>query len=299
MQRIVNAKVNIGLQIVRRREDGYHELRTVFCPVGLYAGTPENPEPFCDMLEVLPRAEAGFEVELMGRKVECPLEKNLVYRAAEKYFTELATPGFGARVVLEKHLPDGAGCGGGSADAAMTLEQLSALDSAMNGDRGDFRPRDKARLRELALQLGADCPFFLENCPAYACGIGEILEPIELDLKERWMVLVKPDVYISTREAFAGVTPHEPDFDLRRLPGIPIEEWRAVVHNDFEDSIFPQHPELRAIKERLYWAGALYASMTGSGSSVYGIYENEVRAREAYAEMSDVSTFEGAYLLKM
>ena len=115
----------------------------------------------------------------------------------------------------------------------------------------------------------------------FLLGIGEILEPIELDLKERWMVLVKPDVYISTREAFAGVTPHEPDFDLRRLPGIPIEEWRAVVHNDFEDSIFPQHPELRAIKERLYWAGALYASMTGRGSSVYGIYENEVRARDA------------------
>lgn len=290
MIRFVNAKINIGLRIVARRPDGYHDLETLFYPVGLYAGTAENPEAFGDILEVTPRPEPGFEVVLTGRPVDCPLEKNLVYRAARLYFDELASPGFGAVVTLEKHLPDGAGCGGGSADASFVLKALSDLDAKA------LDPR----LAELALRLGADCPFFIYNRPMYAEGVGERLESMQwLDLRGRWLVLVKPRVYISTREAFAGVTPRPSDFDLRQLPMLPVHEWRDVAVNDFEESVFPRHPELRAIKERLYSLGAQYASMSGSGSAIYGIFGSEDEGAAARAEFQNNPTIEGSFLLKM
>lgn len=290
MIRFVNAKINIGLRIVARRPDGYHDLETLFYPFGLYAGTAENPEAFGDILEVTPRPEPGFEVVLTGRPVDCPLEKNLVYRAARLYFDELASPGFGAVVTLEKHLPDGAGCGGGSADASFVLKALSDLDAKA----------PDPRLAELALRLGADCPFFIYNRPMYAEGVGERLESMQwLDLRGRWLVLVKPRVYISTREAFAGVTPRPSDFDLRQLPMLPVHEWRDVAVNDFEDSVFPRHPELRAIKERLYSLGAQYASMSGSGSAIYGIFGSEEEGAAARAEFQNNPTIEGSFLLKM
>ena len=290
MIRFVNAKINIGLRIVARRPDGYHDLETLFYPVGLYAGTAENPEAFGDILEVTPRPEPGFEVVLTGRPVDCPLEKNLVYRAARLYFDELASPGFGAVVTLEKHLPDGAGCGGGSADASFVLKALSDLDAKA------LDPR----LAELALRLGADCPFFIYNRPMYAEGVGERLESMQwLDLRGRWLVLVKPRVYISTREAFAGVTPRPSDFDLRQLPMLPVHEWRDVAVNDFEESVFPRHPDLRAIKERLYSLGAQYASMSGSGSAIYGIFGSEDEGAAARAEFQNNPTIEGSFLLKM
>lgn len=299
MVRIVNAKINIGLQIVRRRDDGYHELRTIFYPVGLYAGTPENPESFGDILEVTPRDGEGFGLTLTGRPVDCPVEKNLVYRAARLYFERLATPGFGAEITMEKHLPDGAGCGGGSADAAMTLDALSQLDRRLNDGKEGYRERDDKMLAEMALELGADCPFFIYNRPMYGEGVGEKLSPVDLSLEGCWLTLVKPNVSVSTRQAFAGVTPHEPDFDLRRLPGLPMEEWRGVVVNDFEKSVFAQFPEIGEIKERLYQLGARYASMTGSGSSVYGIFGDETDAAAARDVFASMATIQGAYLLKM
>lgn len=290
MIRFVNAKINIGLRIVARRPDGYHDLETLFYPVGLYAGTAENPEAFGDILEVTLRPEQGFEVVLTGRPVDCPLEKNLAYRAARLYFDELASPGFGAEIILEKRLPDGAGCGGGSADASFVLKALSDLDSKA----------PDPRLAELALRLGADCPFFIYNRPMYAEGVGEKLESMQwLDLRGRWLVLVKPRVYISTREAFAGVTPRPSDFDLRQLPMLPVHEWRDVAVNDFEESVFPRHPELRAIKERLYSLGAQYASMSGSGSAIYGIFGSEDEGAAARAEFQNNPTIEGSFLLKM
>lgn len=286
----VNAKINIGLRIVGKRTDGYHNLETLFYPVGLYAGTAENPEAFGDVLEITPRRERGFSVKLTGRPVDCPLEKNLVHKAAKLYFDTLASSDFGADITLDKHLPDGAGCGGGSADASFVLKTLSALDAQA----------DNERLAELALRLGADCPFFIYNRPMYAEGVGEILESIPwLDLRGRWLLLVKPAVYVSTREAFSGVNPKPSDFDLRQLPMLPVEEWRDVAVNDFEASIFPKHPELKEIKGQLYSSGAQYASMTGSGSALYGIFGEEKTARAAKSEFENNPTIEGAYLLKM
>ena len=290
----VNAKINIGLQIVRRRDDGYHELHTMFYPVGLYAGTALNPQPFCDMVDG--RMNYGFlksELRLSGRLIDCELERNLAWRAIELFMKEEATGGWKPTIWLDKHLPDGAGMGGGSADAAFTLRVLARLEKEYSG-----REVADERLAELALRLGADCPFFIYNRPMYAEGIGEKLEETDLDLSGCWIAVVKPKVYISTREAFSGVTPKEPAFDLRRLPEIPIEEWPELVHNDFEDSIFPRHAELAWLKMDLYALGAAYASMTGSGSALYGIFRSREAAESALEEISLRPTIEATYLLK-
>lgn len=286
----VNAKINIGLRVTGKRPDGYHNLETLFYPVGIYAGSAENPERFGDILEITPEAEPGFRFETRGRVVDCPVDKNLVYKAAKLYFDEMSSPGFGARIVLEKHLPDGAGLGGGSADAAFTLKGLSALDALA----------DDATLARQALRLGADCPFFIYNRPMYAEGIGELLEPAPgVDLSGCWLTIVKPKLYISTREAFAGIHCRPSETDLRALAGMPLEDYRSVAVNDFEASVFPAHPELPAIKRRLYEAGAKYASMSGSGSSIYGIFTDRELAATARREFMNDGTIEASYLLKM
>ncbi len=286
----VNAKINIGLRVTGKRPDGYHNLETLFYPVGIYAGTAENTERFGDILEITPEAEPGFRFETRGRVVDCPVDKNLVYKAAKLYFDEMASPGFGARIVLEKHLPDGAGLGGGSADAAFTLKGLSALDALA----------DDATLARQALRLGADCPFFIYNCPMYAEGIGELLEPEPgVDLSGCWITIIKPRIYISTKEAFAGIHCRPSETDLRELAGRPLGDYRFVAVNDFEASVFPAHPELPAIKRRLYDMGAKYASMSGSGSSIYGIFTDRELAATARHEFMNDGTIEASYLLKM
>lgn len=286
----VNAKINIGLRVTGKRPDGYHNLETLFYPVGIYAGTAENTEMFGDILEITPEAEPGFRFETRGRVVDCPVDKNLVYKAAKLYFDEMASPGFGARIVLEKHLPDGAGLGGGSADAAFTLKGLSALDALA----------DDATLARQALRLGADCPFFIYNRPMYAEGIGELLEPAPgVDLSGCWITIIKPRIYISTKEAFAGIHCRPSETDLRELAGRPLEDYRSVAVNDFEASVFPAHPELPAIKRRLYDMGAKYASMSGSGSSIYGIFTDRELAATARHEFMNDGTIEASYLLKM
>ena len=291
MIEFVNAKINIGLQIVRKREDGYHDLQTLFYPVGIYAGTPANETEFCDILEICANEtpEEGFRFECMGRKVDCAPEKNLVYRAAMLFAEETGVDLSTIKVVLDKHLPDGAGLGGGSADASFLLRMLARR----------FREGEDLPLYDWAARLGADCPFFILNRPAYAEGIGERLEASSLDLSGFWLVIVKPDVYVSTREAFSGVKPRPSDFDLRFLPQTPIEEWRHKVKNDFEDSIFPLHPEIKEVKERLYGRGALYASMTGSGSALYGIFRERESAVKTAIEFKEKATIAVSCLLKM
>lgn len=297
MIEFVNAKINIGLQIVRRREDGYHDLQTVFYPVGLYAGLPDNPAEFCDILEVTPK-EGETEFCFTGRAIDCPEEKNLVCRSERLYEKEITerygkdswSQGFS--VILDKHLPDGAGMGGGSADAAFLLRMLNSMASE------EIRQTD-AQLAEMAVKLGADCPFFIYNRPMYGAGVGEKLEDIALDLSGRWLVAVKPRIYISTREAFAGITPREGNIDLRRLADLDISEWQGLVKNDFEESIFPQYPLLAEIKQRLLEKGAQYASMSGSGSSIYGIFNDKMAAENSVSEFKVKSTIEGAYLLKL
>lgn len=269
MIEFVNAKLNIGLHIVRRRADGYHELQTLFYPVGRFNGTPECPSPFCDILEV-GLADAD-DFHFTGRKVDCEVEQNLAIRAV-RLFSERYRQNVGVSLTLEKHLPDGAGLGGGSADASFVLRMLNALT--------DY-PFTDAQLSDMALQLGADCPFFIGNVPAYGEGVGELLTPHPEVLKGYWCVIVKPDIYVSTREAFAGITPDDSRAPLDELLSLPIDEWRQRIFNDFERSLFPQYPRLGEIKEQLYENGAVYASMSGSGSSLYGLFRNRKDAESA------------------
>ena len=296
MIKFVNAKINLGLNIVRKREDGYHDLETVFYPVGIESGMPQQPEPFDDILEVnLEKGNAtGCRFQLMGRKMDCDPEKNLVVKATTLFLkTYFDTHGIDDKiglfnVILDKHLPDGAGLGGGSADASFTL-------LALNETMGN--PFSKEQLARMALHLGADCPFFIYNTPSCAEGVGEVLNPVDIDLKGLWLLIVKPPVHVSTKEAFAGVVPKRPDFDLRFLSYLPLEEWRGKVVNDFEASIFPQHPELGVLKDEIYAGGAVYASMSGSGSSLYGLYAEEKAARDAYQRF--VSTDNGVWLFRL
>lgn len=304
MLEFVNAKINIGLQIVGKREDGYHNLQTVFYPVGRKAGTAENPEAFCDILEITREkpegsegvktgetGEASRQMEFLfsGRRVDCPPDKNLVCWAARLF---AASTGLEGRwlIHLDKHLPDGAGMGGGSADAAFVLRMLNAVTGAGLVD---------AELAAMASKLGADCPFFIYNRPMYAEGTGDLFEEIGLDLGGYFLLAVKPEVYISTKEAFAGVTPKQGEFDLREIASLPIEEWQGKVRNDFEESIFPQFPITADIKENLYRLGALYASMSGSGSTLYGIFDNRESAEVARCQFKSEANIEGTYLLDL
>lgn len=296
MIKFVNAKINIGLSVTGRRADGYHNLETIFYPVGRYNGTPENPTPFCDILETVRLEEPAYGtasevkdigdiVEFKGRQIDCPPDKNLVVKALRLFREEclrreIELPRFG--IVLEKHLPDGAGLGGGSADASLTLISL-------NEEAGN--PLDKDTLIGLASRLGADCPIFIENKPLFASGTGNIFEKTEVDLSGWWALIVKPDIYVSTKEAFAGIIPQDTRFDLRHLGEYPVDTWKDKVFNDFEESIFPSHPELAQIKKRLYESGAVYASMSGSGSALYGLYPSESQAIAASSFFPNDLTF--------
>lgn len=293
MIKFVNAKINLGLNIVGKREDGYHNLETVFFPVGIESGMPQQPEAFDDILEVTmePGKMSGCRFQLMGRKMTCAPEKNLVVRAAQLFFKALLDKTGGMEetgmfhITLDKHLPDGAGLGGGSADASFCLSMLNEVTG------GEF---SDSELADLALRLGADCPFFIYNTPSFAEGVGEILTPVKIDLKGNWLLIVKPEVSVSTKEAFAGITPKRPKFDLRFLPHLPLEKWQGNVVNDFEESLFPLHPELPALKAQLYDSGAIYASMSGSGSAMYGIYSSEELSRTAKERFN--STNSGVWL---
>lgn len=296
----VNAKINIGLNVVGKREDGYHLLETCFFPIGVYNGTPGNPEPFCDILELTdgthPRlnegdlesvySSNGITYHFSGNPTDCPPEKNLVVKAGELFCRKFISRSGrsvidetgGLTLRLDKHIPDGAGLGGGSADATFTLRML-------NDRLGN--PFSDDDLEALAVNLGADCPVFVRNRPIFAEGIGEIFSPVESgwihELEERpwWLVLVKPDLHVSTREAFAGLSPSPAGLPLREALRRPIVEWRNCVVNDFEASLFPLYPELCRLKEELYGHDAIYASMTGSGAAIYGLFKDAVMARKA------------------
>lgn len=306
----VNAKINIGLQVVRRREDGYHDLQTVFYPVGCYAGLPDNPEPFCDIIEIIDRHSFGsefsgqYKIHLSGRRLECDDDKNLVTKAVRLYFENFVTDLFKVEVFFEKHLPDGAGMGGGSADAAFVLKVLRELHLRYCLNMPD-NPNDRpgvpgqGELAQLASKIGADCPFFLLNRPSYATGIGDCLQPLSLDLSGNWLVVVKPGVSISTAQAFAGITPRKADFDLRLIADIDIKDWRKVVKNDFEVPFFKTYPEMQAIKDAFYKEGALFASLTGSGSCLYGIFDSCETASKMQNLFRSYPTIQATYLLKL
>ena len=250
------AKINLGLFITEKRPDGYHNLETVFYPI-----------PVMDTLEV---KELGFETlpyrfQQVGRKIEGNQEDNLVVRTYMMLKEEFNLPP--VDIYLDKHIPMGAGLGGGSSDAAYMMRALNEIFG--------LRLTDEEMKKRIS-KIGADCAFFINEQPAFATGIGDVLEPIALSLKNYYLILVKPDVHISTREAYAGVTPRKSGFDLREMVNLPVKEWKKFVSNDFETSLFPRYPQLSAIKETFYDMGAVYAAMSGSGSCMYGLFKRPV-----------------------
>ena len=251
-----NAKINLGLNIVEKRPDGYHNLETVFYPINLQ-----------DALEVnLLEGEEDFSLKVSGVPIEGEPENNLVvkaYRLLKKDYPEMPA----IDIHMYKHIPTGAGLGGGSADAAFMIKLLN--------DKFKLNLSIE-KMEEYAAILGADCAFFIQNKPVFATGIGNIFEPIQLSLKGYYLVLVKPDIFVSTKDAFAHIIPTQPTQSLKEIIRMPVETWRATMKNDFEDSVFQKFPEIAAIKDKLYDLGAVYASMSGSGSSVYGIFREQV-----------------------
>lgn len=251
-----NCKINLGLDVLRRREDGYHELDTVMFPV----------EGLFDEVEVTRTVGRGATFRNEGLAVDCPPERNLCLKAfslmRERYGVD------GVAIRLRKCVPFGAGLGGGSSDATAVLLALNELF-------GLCLP--EAELIDCAAALGSDTVFFVRNTPQRCTGRGEVMTPFEVDLRGMTLVIVKPDESVSTREAYAGIRPRRPDVPLAERLRRPVAEWQGVVTNDFEPHIFAAHPAIRAAKERLSAAGAVYASMSGSGSAVFGLFDAEAK----------------------
>lgn len=254
-----NAKINIGLNIVGKRPDGYHNIETVFYPI-----------PVKDALEIV--GADTFSFIQTGIPVDAPAEKNLVIKALDLLKRYYDIPPL--EVHLLKSIPFGAGLGGGSADAAFMLKLLN--DYCRLGIAQD-------ELERLASALGADCPFFIRNVPVFASGTGNIFEPVELSLRGYHLCVVKPDIAVSTPEAYSMVTPQLPDISLKEIIRRPVSEWARLMSNDFERSVFLKYPRIGEIKDSLYLEGASYASMSGSGSSVFGLFEKETELKERFA----------------
>ena len=273
MYLLPNAKINIGLRVVSRRPDGYHDLQTVFCPI-----------PLADSLEIKQSGHLRqpYEFILSGLRVPDDGKPNIVVRVFMAMQEEFGLPP--TSIFLCKHIPAGAGLGGGSSDAAFMMQLLNDYY------RLDLTDADMER--RLAV-FGADCPFFVCNKAVYAEGIGNQFTPITLSLKDFFIVLVKPPIHIDTAEAYADVVPRKPEVSLRdQITGTPVRLWRNVIVNDFEPSVFRRHPQVAAIKETLYDMGALYASMSGSGSAVYGLFSHPVD--NAAKIFPDCFTFAGS-----
>jgi 4-diphosphocytidyl-2-C-methyl-D-erythritol kinase len=253
-----NAKINLGLHIVSKRPDGYHAIETIFYPVGLK-----------DALEIIPQDssapssnEKRFRFFPSGIPIKGKTEDNMVIKAFNLLATEKQIPPID--IYLLKKIPFGAGLGGGSSNAAFMLKLLNATFALGYSDD---------HLRDFATQLGADCAFFIKNKPAYAFGIGNELEEIDLCLDAYYWALVKPPFNVSTKDAYAMITPHRPEITLKEIVKKPVSEWKNRMKNDFEIPVFKKYPQLCSIKEKLYEQGAVYASMSGSGSTLFGLFE--------------------------
>ncbi len=252
-----NCKINLGLDILRRRTDGFHDLETVMFPVvGLY-----------DVVEVERAADEEFVSE--GLVIDCPADENICIKALRLMRRRYGIGG--ARIRLDKRVPFGAGLGGGSSDGTAVL-------LALNGIYGLGLSEEE--LIECAAELGSDTAFFVRNSAQMCSGRGEVMEPFGVDLRGYTLVLVKPDEGVPTREAYAGVRPRVPEVPLAERLCRPVAEWQGVVTNDFEPHIFAAHPAIARVKEQLLEAGAVYASMSGSGSAVFGLFDDAEKAKK-------------------
>ncbi len=249
------AKINLGLRITGRRPDGYHDIETLFYPVGL-----------CDALEIV-RAPDGSKKDLLtitGISMPGTPDDNIVLLSVRKLRETFPVPRL--NIHLHKKIPAGAGLGGGSSDAASTLRTINRIFSLSV---------DTQKLKDIAATLGSDCPFFIESVPAFASGRGEILAPAPFLLNGYYVVLANPGIQAGTREAYAGCRPALPETSLEELVSRPLKEWKDTVVNDFEEILFPQYPLIKELKSAFYDSGAVFSLMSGSGSTVYGIYSEK------------------------
>lgn len=259
------AKINLGLNITEKRTDGYHNLETVFYPV-----------PVFDKIMITPNGTppCTCTLSIEGTPVDGDTQNNLVAKAYRKLCERKPLPGVDIR--LNKNIPMQAGMGGGSADCAFTLVALNRMF---------HMGISEAELQRMAASLGADCAFFVKSQPCFATGIGDIMQSVNLNLDSYWMLMVKPPVSVSTKEAFSGITPRKPQRQCRDIvENEPVEKWKELLVNDFEESIFAIHPELAAIKQHIYNLGAEYAAMSGSGSALFGLFSHK-------PEIPDTETF--------
>ncbi|WP_337386902.1 4-(cytidine 5'-diphospho)-2-C-methyl-D-erythritol kinase [Prevotella sp.] len=271
------AKINLGLNITEKRADGYHNLETVFFPI-----------PICDALEIKTMDErfpsnVACDLKVTGNNVCCNENDNLIVKAYNMIAADFDIPRVHAH--LYKNIPSEAGLGGGSSDAAYMIR---LLDQRFRINIGN------AEMEKYAARLGADCPFFITAEPSYAEGIGEILSPVNItdnNLEGYSLVVVKPQIAVSTKEAFSSITPRKPLMCCREIVAQPIETWKDALCNDFEESVFGIYPLLNDIKNRIYTLGAAYAQMSGSGSSLFGIFKSDVDEQSIKNEFADCRTF--------
>lgn len=271
------AKINLGLNITEKRTDGYHNLETVFFPI-----------PICDALEIKTMDErfpsnVACDLKVTGNNVCCNENDNLIVKAYNMIAADFDIPRVHAH--LYKNIPSEAGLGGGSSDAAYMIR---LLDQRFRINIGN------AEMEKYAARLGADCPFFITAEPSYAEGIGEILSPVNItdnNLEGYSLVVVKPQIAVSTKEAFSSITPRKPLMCCREIVAQPIETWKDALCNDFEESVFGIYPQLNDIKNRIYTLGAAYAQMSGSGSSLFGIFKSDVDEQSIKNEFADCRTF--------
>lgn len=252
-----NAKINIGLNITGKRSDGFHNIESVFYPV-----------EWCDVLEIIISEENEVKFQSSGLKIPGNESSNLCLKAwnllKKDYFSSISQPPI---IHLHKVIPMGAGLGGGSADGAFTLKMLNEIYNLKLSNN---------ELKNYARQLGSDCAFFIENRPVYCYDKGDQFEDFSLNLKGKYVVLVNPAIHISTAEAYSGISPKKPKILLKEALKQPISTWKEIIKNDFEEKLLLKYPTIADVKASLYQSGAIYASMTGSGSTVYGIFEKDI-----------------------
>jgi 4-diphosphocytidyl-2-C-methyl-D-erythritol kinase len=253
-----NCKINIGLSITGKRSDGFHTLESIFAPVD-----------WCDVLEVVHNDQNNCSIEVFGEQVTMSPEENIVFKAHALLQKDFNIGG--VNVQLLKHLPSGAGLGGGSSDGSFMLRSLN--------DLFDLKLTTQ-QLQAYAAQLGSDCPFFIENKSCFVTGRGEIFEPNSLDLSSYFVTIIHPGIHVNTGKAFSWITPKPAAFDLRSIGELDIFSWKKYVVNDFEAPVLEHFPAIASIKNALYEAGAIYASMSGSGSAVYGIFSEKIEASD-------------------
>ncbi len=253
MLTFANAKINLGLFLTEKRADGYHNLETIFYPIQIK-----------DVIELVDAEETTMLVK--GVEVPGDVIDNICLKAFAKLQKEFNLPN--QQIVLLKNIPVGAGLGGGSADAAFLVK---LINQKFNLGLSVSQMEDYVR------PMGADCPFFIAAKPTFAHGIGNEFEAVDLDLSKYYLVLVKPPIHVSTGQAYSQINVKQPLSSLKDLIHLPIQEWRDKILNDFEPSVFAKYPEILEVKTKLYTAGALFALMSGSGSSVFAIFEKEVK----------------------